>query len=280
MTTQKNFGATLMLKGVDTQKHTVTCVINTDAIDRDREIILPAGLDFSEYANKNGPLLWMHALGDRSAGPERLLGKCIAIGYTANKSAIRATFEFAVEANPVAKQAFDLVAGGFLKAFSIGAMVKRYVHPGSPQSDIDSLPLKAKLALREGRILGVIAESTLVEVSLVFVGSNPEALVTEAADPDRRKILRDLRTGGRALVPVTEQVRVVDLSDFPPAFARRAKELDAYDWPSPLGDCVSEEALALAVVEAAMPALVEALVPHLAERIAILARELFPEDCQ
>jgi len=49
---------------IDEQERTVTAVISTGAIDRENEILLPKGADFTQYL-KNPVVLWAHQYGEQ-----------------------------------------------------------------------------------------------------------------------------------------------------------------------------------------------------------------------
>ncbi len=91
---------------------TVKFVITTDDVDRERDVIDPAGVDTSDF-EKNPVVLFAHSHHDLP------IGKAVHLSKQPGK--IEATVEFATEEqNPQAERVFQLVRGGFLNATSIG----------------------------------------------------------------------------------------------------------------------------------------------------------------
>ena len=91
---------------------TVKFTITTDDVDRERDIIDPAGVDTSDF-EKNPVVMFAHSHHDLP------IGKAVHLSKQPGK--IEATVEFATEGqNPQAERVFQLVKGGFLNATSIG----------------------------------------------------------------------------------------------------------------------------------------------------------------
>lgn len=137
---------------------------STPAVDRHGTIIKPEGIRTETFA-KNPVFLWAH---DGYGGlikpdPESVIGR--VVGWEKSQEAFDVDVEFApAEANPRAEQAFRLVKSGFLNAVSIGFIPIRWHEEEimTPNGD------------REMRT--VYDEVELLEVSLVPVPSNPEAV--------------------------------------------------------------------------------------------------------
>jgi len=131
--------------------------ISTDTIDRDKEVLLPKGVDFENY-NKNPVVLWAH---DYSGTP---VGKTQWVKQ--GRKYIKAKWEWAdTDKAQEIKQLWD---GGFLNAVSVGFIVSKS-HEPTPD-DIKKTPEWAEVSL-------VIDEWELLEFSIVPVPANPAALV-------------------------------------------------------------------------------------------------------
>jgi hypothetical protein len=125
-------------------------------------------------------------------------------------------YKFAVEANARARMVFNLIAGGFLSASSVGLYTNKVVSGRSDEEEIEALPDFARAALVKGQARYIITKSTLVEVSSVFVGANKDALaVTRNASPDPFAVLFN-----RAERAVQRLEQAADLAELGPDFAR------------------------------------------------------------
>lgn len=139
----------------NTDERTVEIVAATSARDRQGDVVEPAGLDFSNYL-KNPVVLWAH---DLERPP---VGKITGVRVTSE--AVAATVRFAD--TEFAAEVFSLYAGGYLSAWSIGFIPRRWER-------IDPT----------GREAGYrVLEAEVVEVSAVPVPANPEALTRRLAD--------------------------------------------------------------------------------------------------
>ena len=121
--------------------------ITTGAVDRDRDVINPAGWHLDSY-RKNPTVLWAH---DYSSLP---LAKCNDIKLVNGR--MLATAEFAT--HEMAQTVLDLVDGGFLNATSVGFR-----------------PIKFNYNEQRGGV--DFEEQELLEFSIVPVPANPEALI-------------------------------------------------------------------------------------------------------
>ena len=131
-------------KSVDTDKATIEAIFSSSAEDRHGDIV-EQKWDLKNF-KKNPVILNSHAYSDAS----EVIGK--AINPKVKDGKLEGKIEFAVKENPKAKVIFDLYAGGFLNAFSVGFIPKKFDDKGK------------------------ILESELLEVSAVSVPSNAEAL--------------------------------------------------------------------------------------------------------
>lgn len=164
----------------------------TPALDRHGTRILPQGIR-TEAFDRNPVFLWGHdgyARAGAPPDPEAVIGRVLR--HRAGPRAFDVEVEFApAEANPRAEQALKLVRAGFLGAVSIGFLPLR--------SHEERLP--------DGRSALVFDAVELLEVSLVPVPSNPEALA----------LVRAMAAAGQA--PLADPSR---LSPPAPAAALRA----------------------------------------------------------
>src|SRR5690625_5093239 len=130
---------------------------STPALDRHGSRILPAGIR-TESFERNPVFLWGHE-GYGRPDPQAVIGRVVRQQKSAEAFDIEV--EFAPEAaNPRAEQALRLVRAGFLSAVSIGFLPRR----------------SHEEHLADGRRVLVHDEVELLEVSLVPIPSNPEAL--------------------------------------------------------------------------------------------------------
>ena len=137
---------------------------STPAVDRHGTIVRPEGIRTEKFA-KNPVFLWGH---DGYGGlvppdPESVIGRVVA--WEKSPEAFDVDVEFApAEVNPRAEMAFRLVKAGFLNAVSIGFLPLRWHEERVPGEG----------GAEEVRV--VYDEVELLEVSLVPVPSNPEAV--------------------------------------------------------------------------------------------------------
>lgn len=160
-------------KSINTEKRTADFVITTDGVDRDGDIMDPMGMDTTHY-EKNPTVLTFH---NYNSFP---VGKVINIKKT--KKNVRATVEF-VPAGvlPEADISWKLVELGFLKTVSIGFL---------PNYDTIERPENMK---RNGqRVYRIIRNYELMELSLVPVPSNRDALAIKEAAKDGKLSEKDM----------------------------------------------------------------------------------------
>jgi len=117
---------------------------STPDVDRDGDIVSPMGIKLMNFL-KNPQLLWSH---DIHGLP---IGKVTDVRVS--EKGLEFDAEFAVDENPFAKKVRDLMKGGFLNSFSIGFIPRE----------------------RENE---TITESELIEISVVNVPANPQALLS------------------------------------------------------------------------------------------------------
>lgn len=154
---EKQFRTFVATKESTDEDNTAIAAISTDTIDRDKEVMLPKGVDFENY-NKNPVVLWVH---DYSGTP---VGKTQWVKQ--GRKYIKAKWEWAdTEKAQEIKQLWD---GGFLNAVSVGFIVSKSHEP---------TPDEIKKTPEWAEVLLVIDEWELLEFSIVPVPANPAALV-------------------------------------------------------------------------------------------------------
>lgn len=127
-----------------------TFTASTDSVDRESDVIDPRGWALDDF-KRNPVILWAH---DHTRPP---IGKATSVGVTGNKLKVEIVFT-PESANPEGARVRELVDAGFLKAVSVGFRPLKYTFN----------------AERQGYDF---AEQELLEVSVVPVPANPEALV-------------------------------------------------------------------------------------------------------
>jgi HK97 family phage prohead protease len=140
----------------DDDERTVTAVISTGSIDRDKEVMLPKGAMFENFI-KNPIVLWGHSHTDSP------IGKALWIKRQGGKIIAKTKFAMTQKAQEI----YDLFKGGFLKAFSIGFIPVESRQPTT--EDLKSNPDWAE-------VRRIISKWELLEYSAVPIPANPEAL--------------------------------------------------------------------------------------------------------
>lgn len=138
----------LKVKDVDRENFTIRFVFSSGIVDRHGEIIDQKGWKLENYLN-NPVVLWGH---DQSKFP---IGKAANMGIFNDK--LEGDVIFAYNENPEAAIAFELCAGGFLSAGSVGFMNLKWMY-----DDVNDLL--------------TLLENELFEFSIVNVPANPEAI--------------------------------------------------------------------------------------------------------
>lgn len=131
-------------------------VISTEAVNSFGTRVLTSGIELGQF-HRNPVLLWMHLRGyQRSAGP---IGRIENIRREGDKLIGTPVFD---QEDPFAKQIESKWENGFLRMASAGLEVLEV-------SDDPSLVF-------EGQTRATVTRSKLIEVSIVDIGSNDEAL--------------------------------------------------------------------------------------------------------
>lgn len=162
---------------IDADERSVTAIITTDGVDRDREVLLPKGADVEQFS-KNPVVLWAH---DYVSVP---IGK--ALWLKPGRKKITAKVQFADTEQ--GEEVFQLFKGGFLNAFSVGFRPTKS-HQPTPE-DIKKKPEWAN-------VYRVFDEWELLEFSVVPVPANAEALAIAVKShalelSDETKVVMDI----------------------------------------------------------------------------------------
>jgi len=151
-------------EALDGQQRTLRFTISTGTVDREKDAISLAGWDLANF-KRNPVVLWGHNI-------ERLpIGRCINVAIVDN--ALKATVQFVPaetpEAGQFAEAVFQLANQGFINATSVGFRPIKWEYSQDPERGAgDWFP-------------GIDFEAQeLVELSIVTVPANPEALIEPA----------------------------------------------------------------------------------------------------
>jgi HK97 family phage prohead protease len=152
------------IKGIDKEAGKLTMIASTQDVDRHGDTILQAGWDLKPY-KKNPVILNSHNYYDATeviarAENTRIEGK-------GKRAKLIQDWVFAVNENPKAKIIFDLYAGGFLHASSVGFIPRKFAEKDDG-----------------GRDWFTIEEAELLEVSAVSVPANAAATLAKSIGID------------------------------------------------------------------------------------------------
>ncbi len=135
-------------------------VVNTENVNEYKFRVLTSGIDTKQYL-RNPVVLYIHTRenkDDENRGSE-VVGRCIAL--TVKGTELIATIEFDEE-DPFAKKIAGKVKRGYLRMTSIYA-------------DVVETSMDPELIL-EGQLYATVTKSKLVEISIVPIGGNDDAL--------------------------------------------------------------------------------------------------------
>jgi len=161
-----------------------TFTISTPEIDRYGTIIIPSGIDYTDYLN-NPVVLAQHDSDDLP------IGKCL--GFAMNGENLEATIQVH-RLTEDACQIADLLNAGYLNAVSVGI-----------------IPIEYHDETIDGTKVTVYDKSELVEFSVVSIPANRTALIKKSVATNKNKlndILNKLYKVNRMLTP--EQQQAID----------------------------------------------------------------------
>ena len=157
----RRFGYIAECKLADGGERTVTAVVSSASVDRDREIILPKGIKLDEF-RKNPVILWAHDYGQ--------LPVARAMWVDVKRGKLEVKIEFPAEGKYEQSDAvYEMFKDGLLSAFSIG-FIALDGHNPTPDE------IKKKPEWAEARF--VYTKTELLEISVVPVPANAEAVAT------------------------------------------------------------------------------------------------------
>ena len=161
---------------VDTARMSAKAVINAVSPDRESDVIVPRGVDYSAY-RRNPVVMWEHGLNEavptaiaKSEHPDGRLSIEVFDDRT------EATSYF-TDKNVLSEQIFALVDAGIVRATSI---------------HVDPVPQYTRTDVVDGRRVTIYDRTSMLEWSWTNVGVHPEAV---------RKCLDIGRLAGRQIVP-------------------------------------------------------------------------------
>jgi len=161
------------IKEINKEKYTLTMVASSQDVDRHGDTILQDGWDLKHF-KKNPVILNSHNYNDATEVIARATKTWIE--GKGKKSKMLQTWEFAVDANPKAKIIFDLYAGGFLHASSVGFIPTEFDKQKDGSTDYYT-----------------IKSAELLEVSAVSVPANAAATLAKGIGvemDDFRKVVK------------------------------------------------------------------------------------------
>jgi HK97 family phage prohead protease len=174
---------------IETDKRALRFTISTGSVDRERDTIAIAGWDLANFKN-NPVVLWGH---DASRLP---IGR--AFDVTIEGGALKASVEFIPDDTPeggqFAEAVYRLARGGFIAATSVGFRPLKWDYSADKDRGADDW------------FPGIdFAEQELVELSIVTVPANPEALVDAPLPGEGTAIATPNPTSGEEVTAFNEE---------------------------------------------------------------------------
>jgi hypothetical protein len=172
-------------KKVDTARRTLEVVITTTRRDRQGDIVESRGLDFGNFL-KNPVVIWAH---DMDRPP---VAKVLSVNVRPDR--VEAVVQFAD--TPFGLEVFKLYAEGYLNAWSIGFIPKRWqrIEPDDTTAAMQGEPLGFH-----------VLEAEVVELSAVPVPANPDALSKALETAESEELRKALRDGWEKSQPKAEE---------------------------------------------------------------------------
>jgi HK97 family phage prohead protease len=147
------------VRGVDTQRRTISAIASTKSVDRAGEVIEPSAFGGSIDDFRQNPVLLAGHVYASETGEPTVIGKVEQIRVTGEGLPFSARFA----ETPLAAQYWQLYEGGFMRAFSVGF-----------------IPRRSEMRSVGGEMVRTHTEVELLEVSAVAVPANRDALVRAA----------------------------------------------------------------------------------------------------
>ena len=132
-----------------------SAIITTSSCDREGEVLLPSGAQLKNFM-ENPVLLFNHEL-------DKPVGKVINL---ANRDDIIVAEFQMVKGDPLSEKLWNLVKNDVLKAVSVGFLKKEVRKPTAKDKQLFGEEVKA-----------VVSKYEVVEISLVSVGCNQDAII-------------------------------------------------------------------------------------------------------
>lgn len=150
----------------------VVQIVSTRGIDRDGEIVVPKGMDLTQFKAAGAPVLWGHDYSRPPLGSDEWI-KLADGGRTLMAKSVYSK-------TPFAQEVFQLRKEGHLKTSSIGFIATEWIDRGSGEWD-KALKTVSKWPELAGKTLDglnrIITKGILLEHSDVPVPANPEAVM-------------------------------------------------------------------------------------------------------
>lgn len=154
------------IKVEDNEERTFTAICATKDCDRDGEVVLPEGLNIDQYI-KNPIMCFAHNYSQYT------IGKCISL-----EKSDKLICKFWFAPTSAGEEAWQLVKSGCLNSVSIGFIRKNIIKRGTT-AFIEAIK-NFGIALNNN-IQQITTSAELVEVSLVPIPCNREAIIQEVA---------------------------------------------------------------------------------------------------
>lgn len=192
-------GSSKTTKGEGDEELTVySAIASTDALDRDKEVLLPKGALVENFM-ENPVMLSIHNYGKMA------VGKVLSLEIKDTEI----TFDFVFAPSQEGKDFENMYKTGFMNAFSVG------LYPQKSLWIDDETPKKFEVEVAGGKKQQIdlaawketprriVNQWELLEISPVPVPANPEALLQRAADQIVRKFVGD-KTMSKATTQLLE----------------------------------------------------------------------------
>lgn len=171
-------------------------IITTDSIDRDHEVVMPGGVQWEPFLKDNPTIPFGHD------GDNRLpVGRAMWIKPLPKRSPNRLLMGFRMGSTPFAEDVATLIKEGILNTMSIGFEPLEGEFGPPTEKEIKKRPELAG-------VRNVYRKSELVEVSVVTVPSNRDALIQRCKSMSQDT--RDLLEVPQGEAPIVVPIRVFD----------------------------------------------------------------------